>query len=150
MRREGESCEVSAIEYSCAHHVTWSPNKLWRSTSYAQGYPFAKLRRLRGQTESSSLKLCAIRGETQHKRTILDRTNIRRPLHCLLSLHSYSMAVCCSTEAPCPSWCGRRMVVFSRTRPTSSWILPTAGPPCISRQATTTEGTLLHQCYILC
>ncbi len=24
---------VSANEYSCAHHVTWSPNKLWRSTS---------------------------------------------------------------------------------------------------------------------
>jgi hypothetical protein len=23
----------SANEYSCAHHVTWSPNKLWRSTS---------------------------------------------------------------------------------------------------------------------
>ncbi len=27
------SCGVSAKEYSCAHHVTWSPNKLWRSTS---------------------------------------------------------------------------------------------------------------------
>jgi hypothetical protein len=26
-------CGVSANEYSCAHHVTWSPNKLWRSTS---------------------------------------------------------------------------------------------------------------------
>jgi hypothetical protein len=25
--------QVSANEYSCAHHVTWSPNKLWRSTS---------------------------------------------------------------------------------------------------------------------
>ncbi len=24
---------VSSSEYSCAHHVTWSPNKLWRSTS---------------------------------------------------------------------------------------------------------------------
>ncbi len=24
---------ISANEYSCAHHVTWSPNKLWRSTS---------------------------------------------------------------------------------------------------------------------
>ncbi len=24
---------VSANEYSCAHHVTWSPNKLWSSTS---------------------------------------------------------------------------------------------------------------------
>jgi hypothetical protein len=22
-------CGVSAIEYSCAHHVTWSPNKLF-------------------------------------------------------------------------------------------------------------------------
>jgi hypothetical protein len=26
-------CGVSANEYSCAHHVTWSPNKLWRSNS---------------------------------------------------------------------------------------------------------------------
>ncbi len=26
-------CGVSANECSCAHHVTWSPNKLWRSTS---------------------------------------------------------------------------------------------------------------------
>jgi hypothetical protein len=30
---EEGSCGVSADEYSCAHHVTWSPNKLWRSTS---------------------------------------------------------------------------------------------------------------------
>jgi hypothetical protein len=28
MRGEGGSCGVSANEYSCAHHVTWSPNKL--------------------------------------------------------------------------------------------------------------------------
>ncbi len=27
----GGSWGVSANEYSCAHHVTWSPNKLWRS-----------------------------------------------------------------------------------------------------------------------
>ncbi len=27
----GGACRVSANEYSCAHHVTWSPNKLWRS-----------------------------------------------------------------------------------------------------------------------
>ncbi len=26
-------CGVSANEYSCTHHVTLSPNKLWRSTS---------------------------------------------------------------------------------------------------------------------
>jgi hypothetical protein len=26
-------CGVSANEYSCALHVTWSPNKLWRSTT---------------------------------------------------------------------------------------------------------------------
>jgi hypothetical protein len=30
----GVACVVSANEYSCAHHVTWSPNKLWRPTSY--------------------------------------------------------------------------------------------------------------------
>ncbi len=29
----GRRCGVSANEYSCAHHVTWSTNKLWRSTS---------------------------------------------------------------------------------------------------------------------
>ncbi len=29
----GGSCVASAYEYSCAHHVTWRPNKLWRSTS---------------------------------------------------------------------------------------------------------------------
>jgi hypothetical protein len=27
------SCGVSANENSCAHHATWSPNKLWRSNS---------------------------------------------------------------------------------------------------------------------
>jgi hypothetical protein len=31
MRGEGGSCGVSANEYSCTHHVTWSPNKLWRA-----------------------------------------------------------------------------------------------------------------------
>jgi hypothetical protein len=30
--REGD-CGVSANEYSCSHHVTWSPNKLWRTNS---------------------------------------------------------------------------------------------------------------------
>jgi hypothetical protein len=29
----GGSCGISANEYSCVHHVTWSPNKLWRSNS---------------------------------------------------------------------------------------------------------------------
>jgi hypothetical protein len=33
MRGEGGSFGVSANEHSCAHHVTWSPNKLWRSVS---------------------------------------------------------------------------------------------------------------------
>ncbi len=33
MRGEGVSCGVSSNEYSCAHHVTWSPNKLWRSST---------------------------------------------------------------------------------------------------------------------
>ncbi len=33
MRGEGVSCGVSSNAYSCARHVTWSPNKLWRSTS---------------------------------------------------------------------------------------------------------------------
>jgi hypothetical protein len=32
MRGEGGNCGVSANEYSFAHHVTWSPNKLWRAT----------------------------------------------------------------------------------------------------------------------
>ncbi len=30
---EGGNCGVSANKYSCAHHVTRSPNELWRSTS---------------------------------------------------------------------------------------------------------------------
>jgi hypothetical protein len=29
----GGGSGVSANENSCAHHVTWSPNKLWRSNS---------------------------------------------------------------------------------------------------------------------
>ncbi len=29
----GGSCGVSVNEYSCAQYVTWSSNKLWRSTS---------------------------------------------------------------------------------------------------------------------
>ncbi len=33
MRGERGSCGVSASENSCAHHMTWSPNKLRRSTS---------------------------------------------------------------------------------------------------------------------
>jgi hypothetical protein len=35
MQGEGgrRSWGVPASEYSCAHHVTWSPNTLWRSTS---------------------------------------------------------------------------------------------------------------------
>jgi hypothetical protein len=33
MRGEGGSCGFSANEHSCKHHVTWSPNELWRSTS---------------------------------------------------------------------------------------------------------------------
>ncbi len=33
MREDGEGLRVSADDYSCAHHVTRSPNKLWRSTS---------------------------------------------------------------------------------------------------------------------
>jgi hypothetical protein len=28
MLGEGGCCGVSAIEYSCAHHVTWSPNNV--------------------------------------------------------------------------------------------------------------------------
>ncbi len=33
MQGEGGSCGVSANEYSCAHHVTWNPNKICRSIS---------------------------------------------------------------------------------------------------------------------
>jgi hypothetical protein len=43
MQGEGGSCGVSANENSCAHHVTWSPNILWRSISifnlWAVAYP---------------------------------------------------------------------------------------------------------------
>jgi hypothetical protein len=44
----GGSCGVSADGYSCAHHVTWSPNKLWRSTSifnlWVQGLVYRRYR----------------------------------------------------------------------------------------------------------
>ncbi len=33
MRGDGWGCGVSAIEYSYAHHLTWSPSKLFRSNS---------------------------------------------------------------------------------------------------------------------
>jgi hypothetical protein len=33
MRGDWGSCGVSDNKYSCVHHVTWSPNKLLRSTS---------------------------------------------------------------------------------------------------------------------
>jgi hypothetical protein len=33
MRGDWGGCGISSNEYSCAHHLTWSPNKLWRSTS---------------------------------------------------------------------------------------------------------------------
>ncbi len=33
MRAKEGSYGVSANENSCAHHVTWGPNKLWRSNS---------------------------------------------------------------------------------------------------------------------
>jgi hypothetical protein len=33
MKGEGVIWGFSANEYSCEHHVTWSPKKLWRSTS---------------------------------------------------------------------------------------------------------------------
>jgi len=33
MRKDGWGCGVSANEYNCAHHVTLSPNKLWRTNS---------------------------------------------------------------------------------------------------------------------
>ncbi len=36
-------CRTSANEYRCTHHVTWSPNKLWRSTSPHLTYAFSSL-----------------------------------------------------------------------------------------------------------
>jgi hypothetical protein len=38
MRGDGGGFGVSDNEYSCAHPVTWSPNKLWRSTSMYLAY----------------------------------------------------------------------------------------------------------------
>ncbi len=37
MQGGGGDCEVSANECGCAHHVTWSPSKPWRSTSIFKG-----------------------------------------------------------------------------------------------------------------
>jgi hypothetical protein len=36
----GGSCGFSANEYSCVHHVTWNPNKLWRSSFIFNLYSF--------------------------------------------------------------------------------------------------------------
>ncbi len=35
----GGGCRVSANENRCAHHVTWSPNKLWRSNYIFNPWP---------------------------------------------------------------------------------------------------------------
>jgi hypothetical protein len=43
----GGGCGVSANEYSCAPHVTWSPNKLWRSTSIFNLYHKRSIRHRR-------------------------------------------------------------------------------------------------------
>ncbi len=43
MRGERGSSGVSANEFSCAHHVTWSQNKLWRSTSIFNLWPNSTL-----------------------------------------------------------------------------------------------------------
>jgi hypothetical protein len=40
---EGGRCEVPANENSCTHHVTWSPNKLWRSNSILNLWSFPNL-----------------------------------------------------------------------------------------------------------
>jgi hypothetical protein len=44
-------CGVSANEYSCAHHVTWSPNKHWRSTSIFNLWSVLTSRWGRGQSK---------------------------------------------------------------------------------------------------
>ncbi len=55
MRGKGGSCGVSTNEYSCAHHVTWSQNKLWRSTSiFNLWYNLCAWWLCRGCTRSSS------------------------------------------------------------------------------------------------
>ncbi len=41
----GGGCGVSANEYSCAHHVTWSPNKIWRSSFIFNVWPIATLKK---------------------------------------------------------------------------------------------------------
>ncbi len=49
---EGGSCGVSANEYSFAHHVTWSTNKLWRSTSIFNLWYRVWMRRGKGWKDS--------------------------------------------------------------------------------------------------
>jgi hypothetical protein len=48
MRREGWCFGVSATENSCAHHVTWSPNKLWRSILHIYPMVFVQVMRTHG------------------------------------------------------------------------------------------------------
>jgi hypothetical protein len=43
----GGDCGVSANEYSCTHHVTWSPNKLWRSNSIVNLWAMKTIRTMK-------------------------------------------------------------------------------------------------------
>jgi hypothetical protein len=56
--RGGRGCGASANENNCAHHVTWCPNKLWRSNSVFNLWSLLKRRQgKRGNSESRSALL---------------------------------------------------------------------------------------------
>jgi hypothetical protein len=74
---------VSANEYSCAHHVTWSPNKLWRSIPPYLTYGYkclisglwsrtvrvSGLRVAAAGLQRSRAEYAAVRRAAQHRRT---------------------------------------------------------------------------------
>jgi hypothetical protein len=73
MRREGGSCGVSANDYSCAQHVTWSPNKLWSSTAIFNLYGFNPIGQTAGQLPGWQQPL--------HPRSGLQRRLLAQPPH---------------------------------------------------------------------
>ncbi len=67
--REGV-CGVSANEYSCSHHVIWSPNKLWRSNSILYLTMSATITRHLSMGSSSlcsGFNIICINGETVNR-----------------------------------------------------------------------------------
>jgi hypothetical protein len=81
-------CGVSANENSCAHHVTWSPSKLWRSNSKFNLWLCCKV--LTGKYYCSRIwpwpySFCLQHHKVRHM-FFEDMMSIRRGLFCILGV----------------------------------------------------------------